>query len=410
MLPCVNIWTSIRRIQTSSDIMAAPDPAPFPLVDMQAIANARNDWRALGLRVAAADGDATGALFAVFRDPDLLVAIAPLDCVLYLATPAILTPDLLELVPPHRVVLAIDAAALADPAAVKQLVDLHDDGYRIMLDGAAAAGIAPPPALQRTSRACAAGAAGEPLAALSGPHLAREVDDAARFAECAAAGFEWFSGAYPFHPAPSAEPDDGSSRKRLLAMLGLLARDADTSELELLLKQDPALSYHLLKLVNSAAFALSNPITSFGQAINLLGRRQLQRWLQLLLYARRQEDGLPNLLLPQAALRAAQMEALVKARGGDRDAQDIAFMVGVFSLLDVLFALPMDELVGALSLPAGAGEALLARSGPLGALLKLVETPLPPAQALQDAAITPVRWWHSQLHAHHWAIQVSRNL
>ena len=391
--------------------MAAPDPAPFPLVDLQAIASARNEWRALGLRVSAAGGDATNALFAVFRDPDLLVAIAPLDCVLYLATPAILTPDLLELIPPHRVVLAVDAAALADPGALKQLVDLHDDGYRIMLDGAPPAGVAVPPGLQRTSRDCGAGApGGQPLSALSGPHLARQVGDAARFAECTAAGFEWFSGDYPFHPAPSVEPDDGSSRKRLLAMLGLLARDADTSELEHLLKQDPALSYHLLKLVNSAAFALSNPITSFGQAINLLGRRQLQRWLQLLLYARQQEDGLPNLLLPQAALRAAQMEALCKVNGGGRDAQDIAFMVGVFSLLDVLFALPMDELVGALSLPAGAGEALLTRSGPLGAMLRLVETPLPSAQALQDAAITSTRWWHSQLHAHHWAIQVSRNL
>lgn len=391
--------------------MAASDPALFPLVEMRAVTNARNEWRALSLTVGAFDGDATAALFAIFRQPDLLVAIAPLDCMLCLATPAILTPDLLELMPPSRLVLVIPAAALADAAAARQLVDLRDDGYRIMLDGAAPAGVALPPTLQRVSLDCSGGAplpAALPL--LSGPHLARGVGDAARFGACANAGFEWFSGDYPFHPAPSAEPNDGTTCKRLLAMLGLLARDAETGELEHLLKQDPALSYHLLKLVNSAAFALSSPITSFGQAINLLGRRQLQRWLQLLLYARQQEDGLPNLLLPQAALRAAQMEALCKARGGDLEAQDLAFMTGVFSLLDVLFAAPMAELVGALKLPADATDALLTRGSPLGKLLRLVEAPAPRRQALQEAAIAPALWWRSQLHAHHWAIQVSRNL
>jgi EAL and modified HD-GYP domain-containing signal transduction protein len=125
-------------------------------------------------------------------------------------------------------------------------------------------------------------------------------------------------------------------------MLALLARDADSRELEILLKQDPALSYHLLKLVNSAAFA-AVPDHQLRPGDQPLGRRQLQRWLQLLLYARQHPDGPPNLLLPLAALRAAQLEALCKRDGGDRDEQDLAFMTGVFSLLDRLFRMPMAE-------------------------------------------------------------------
>ena len=101
------------------------------------------------------------------------------------------------------------------------------------------------------------------------------------------------------------------------------------------------MSFHLLKLVNSAAFAVNTAITGYAQAIAVLGRRQLQRWLQLLLYARGGADGLPNLLLPLAALRAGQLEMLCKRDGGDRDEQDLAFMTGAFSLLDRLLGMPM---------------------------------------------------------------------
>jgi c-di-GMP phosphodiesterase len=256
----------------------------------------------------------------------------------------------------------------------------------------------------------AAAPAPESLLPMFGPHLAHHVDSPLRFAQCLQAGFGWISGDWPLHPLPDEAHKDGTSRKRLLALLGMLARDADTHELETLLKQDPALSFHLLKLVNSAAFARGGPITSFGQAITVLGRRQLQRWLQLLLYARQQDDGLANPLLPLAAVRAAQMEALCKLRGGARDEQDQAFMVGVFALLDVLFALPMEEIVGALNLAPEAAAALLHRSGPLGGMLALAEAGCADAAALDALGIEAQQWWQSQLGAYHWAIQVSRNL
>jgi EAL and modified HD-GYP domain-containing signal transduction protein len=390
--------------------MAAFDPAQFPLVEMQAVANACNQWVALTVRIAD-EGGAGAALQALFNTHDLLSAVAPLDCVLMLAAPAVLSPPLLDRMPPDRIIFAFAAGALAVEGAERQMLDLQQAGYRILLDGPVPDGGAAPPGLRSVSLDCSAGAlAPGSLPAVLGPHLARAIDSGARLAECEAAGFSWFSGDYPIHPGASAEPHDGTSRKRLLDLLGLLARDADSRELETLLKQDPALSYHLLKLVNSAAFALSMPINSFGQAISLLGRRQLQRWLQLLLYARRHEDGLPNLLLPLAALRAAQMESLCKLQGGDHEAQDLAFMAGVFSLLDVLLALPMDQIVGALGLAPDVRDALLRREGPLGTTLRLAETAAPSLQDLQDAAIAPGQWWKSQLQAYHWAIQVSRNL
>ena len=379
----------------------------FPLVDLHFVADAHNDWVALSMRVHSPD-PAEAALRSVFADADVLNAIAPLDCVLLLDSTAVLSPTLLEKLPTSRIVLSIAAAALAGEGELARLKALHAMGYRIMLDGALPAGVVVPPAIGAVSRDCSAGApAPGSLAPLFAPHLARFVGTSVRQEACAAAGFTWFSGDYPMYPKPATEPDDGTSRRRLLALLALLARDADTCELEALLKQDPALCFHLLKLVNSAAFALGKPITSFNQAIAILGRRQMQRWLQLLLYARPELDAPPNLLLPIAARRGAQLEILCKNAGGDRSAQDIAFMTGVFSLLDRLFAMPMAEVVRTLELPGDVCEALLRRAGRLGRLLHFVEiTPT----SLDTTAISPDAWWRSQLHAYHWAIQVSRNV
>jgi EAL and modified HD-GYP domain-containing signal transduction protein len=385
------------------------DSTQFPLVDVRFVANGRNEWVALLLHIEQAPNVAD-AVQTLFAKPDVLAAVAPLDCVLLLDTPAVLTPPILKLLPSNRVVLAFAAASLADDAARARALELHNDGYRVLLDGALPAGVFRPAALRTVAQDCSTDAELPVLSSLFGPHLARGVDNASRLAACERAGFAWFSGDYPLQRAStSADSCDAASKRRLLTLLALLGRDADSRELEALLKQDAALSFHLLKLVNSAAFAVNTQITSFGQAINLLGRRQLQRWLQLLLYARQQVDGLPNLLLPLAAVRGAQMEELSRCEDDGRDAQDQAFMTGVFSLLDRLFGIPMDELVADLGLPPHVAAALLRREGVLGQRLRLVEA-APGAEALRTAGVDPATWWHTQLHGWHWGIQVGRNV
>jgi EAL and modified HD-GYP domain-containing signal transduction protein len=387
--------------------MASTDSLLFPLVAIAPVANMQNAWAALSLRVEPGEG----VLESLFAEPYLLAAIAPLNCILMLASPAAIAPELQAMMPPQRVILAFQASSLQDDNNRERAVALHEAGYRILIDGALPEGVSAPAGLAAVATDFTdAEPKSQVLPLVYGPHLAHGVNSAARLGQCARVGYEWFSGAYALHPLPNATPQDGSSRKRLMTLLGLLARDAETREIEALLKQDPSLSYHLLKLANSAAFAHSTPISSFGQAISVLGRRQLQRWLQLLLYARQQADGLPNPLLPLAAMRAAQMEALCKLAGGERDQQDLAFMTGVFSLLDLLFGMTMEEIVGALNLPAIASNALLTRSGQFGELLAMTEAPPLSAAALERARISPREWWGSQLQAYHWAIQVSRNL
>lgn len=389
--------------------MSAPEVSLFPLVELVAVSNAQYEWVALTFAPSADAGDAFQATLTLLKTPDVFAALAPLDCILPVPQPHLLEQSQLEGLLAHRIILRVPATACAEVAVQKKLAGFADAGYRIMLDGVAAGSAA----TMSGARALMVDAAVTlppvlALVAQPGPHLATGMHSEARIAECAKAGFRWFAGDFALHPPLDGNQGDGTSRKRLLALLGLLARDADSHELEVLLKQDPALSYHLLKLVNSAAFALSSPIHNFGQAINVLGRRQLQRWLQLLLYARQQDDGLGNPLLPLAAVRAALMEALARAQGWDRDEQDKAFVAGIFSLLDVLLGMPMSEVVAALSLDLDVVMALLERAGPLGALLQLVERP--DGTALAAAGISRETHWEAQLQAYHWAIQVSRNL
>jgi c-di-GMP phosphodiesterase len=383
------------------------DPSSFPLAGLEAVANAQHQWVALAM-TPAPGADPWQTLLTLLSYPDVGAALAPLDCIVTLEEPLRLQEEHMAALPPGRVVLRIPSAVLADAPVRKRCAQLVEQGYRIISDGEPGVHGIEAGVRGVTSDCAVALPSALALMSLPGPHWARNVPGAARLAVCRAAGMHWFSG--PYERETSPQTGDGTSRKRLLALLGLLARDADSRELETILKQDPALSYHLLKLVNSAAFALSAPVHNFGQAINMLGRRQLQRWLQLLLYARQQDDSTAHLLLPLAALRAAQMEVLCRQQGGDRDRQDMAFVVGVFALLDVLLGMPMPEIVGALHLDADVAAALIDRAGPFGELLALVEQPVPDAARLAALGLSPEGFWQSQLQGYHWAIQVSRNL
>ena len=383
--------------------MAASNNNSTPLVALRPVSNANRDWVAVML-----DSETEADLASVFATPDFLAAIAPLDCLLPLSQP-LADSSMLAALPADRILFNLPAAVLAQAEPHQAVLGYHEAGYRVQIDGPLPDGVPLPAALRAVSRDLGTDEA-MPLLPMGGPHLARNVASIERLEHCAAAGSHWFAGEFALHPiARNDGQDDGTSRKRLLSLLGLLARDADSRDIENLLKQDPALSYHLLKLANSAAFAVTTPIHSFGQAINVLGRRQLQRWLQLLLYARPQQSGPHNPLLPLAALRGGQLEYLCKHSGGDKEEQDLAFMTGVFSLLDLLLGMTMDEIVASLSLPSEAAQALLTREGKLGRWLALAEGV--PSEALLDrAGVTREACWHSQLHAFHWAIQVSRNL
>ncbi len=198
----------------------------------------------------------------------------------------------------------------------------------------------------------------------------------AAFPAAVPAGIAYIGGDWPLAPPPRPVGQQAASRALAMQLVQLVSIDADTHEIEALLRRDPTLSYHLLRLVNSlgsGGAAVGRKVTSFSQAILILGRQQLRRWLNLMLFASREGDVRSPMLLARVAVRARLMELLARAAGLDKQHQEQAFMAGMFSLLGVLFGSPLAQVLAPLALADAVQQALLERRGELGTLLALVE-------------------------------------
>lgn len=206
--------------------------------------------------------------------------------------------------------------------------------------------------------------------------LAEKVDSAEQAERCRQLGFDLFQGYYFAKPVVLTGKRSDPSKLALLKLLGLILSDAETNEIEQAFKHNPTLSYNLMRLVNSVATGLSHKINSLSQAIVVLGRRQLQRWLQLLLFTvdNNGDAVFPTPLMQLAATRGKMAELLAQTtHPRDRDYQDRAFTAGIMSLLDTLLGMPIQDIVQQLNLAEDVQQALLAREGPIGRLLQLAE-------------------------------------
>ena len=219
--------------------------------------------------------------------------------------------------------------------------------------------------------------------------LAEKVDNREDMQCCHDLGFDLFQGYYFAKPVVIQGKKLDHSQLALLRLMNLLVGDAENSELELVFKQEPGLTINLLRLTNSVACGLPVKITSLRHAITLLGRRQLQRWLQLLLYTASSGKGI-NPLLQLAATRGRLMELLAeKIAPTDKAFADNAFMAGILSLTPALLSQTMEEIVAGLTLSREVHAALCEHSGRHGDLLRITELLEEEDQTEEMEAILP---------------------
>lgn len=385
-------------------------PVAVPLITLQPVVDSGNSWVAMLLE---ADFPLDGlALDALLEKAELAEICSAIPCVASV-DPRRIDPALAARLPPDRLVLRFPLAFATEPTNHALLADLRSAGFRLMVDGFPAADAPLSPAVESLAVACPGHALpagfGDWLRSLPGPHLATGTLDKVCPGHCK---FTWLAGHLAGHASPVLKGDP-TARGLLLKLLALVATDADTAEIEALIKRDPHLSYQLLKLVNSVAYAPGKHVGSFSQAISLLGRRQLQRWLQLLLYVRSAGSHTASPLLPRAAMRAGLMEGLARHLGMSREMQEQAFMVGMFSLLEALFDSPIAEIVAPLHLTDDVVQALVGGGGQLGRLYAIVlaseQAPAPAlADALAAAGIDSAAWAALLIPAARWVVQIAR--
>ncbi len=156
--------------------------------------------------------------------------------------------------------------------------------------------------------------------------------------------------------------------QRLCQLLNDVVADRDTAQIGAALRADLALSYRLLRFVNSPAVGLAQPVESVEQAVMVLGRAELYRWLSVLLTASGAGRKASRALQEVSMARARLLELLAPDAGAPPPA---LFTVGLLSMLDALLQVPLAEALAPLQIAEPAREAIVGRSGPWWPLLQL---------------------------------------
>jgi len=296
----------------------------------------------------------------------------------------VLMSDFVRFLPPDRVILEILETVLPTDAILARVRELKELGFKFALDDVIGHSEQVSKLLDLVDviKIDLKGVSRDELVRLAtslrGARqklLAEKVETVEEFRLCLELGFEYFQGYYFARPAILSGKKITPSELVVLRLLELIGSNADNAAIEAAVKRDALLSMNLLRLVNSRAAGPDRHIESVSQAVAQLGRSQLQRWLQILLYST--PDGRVELnspLLQMATTRGRLLELMSQAlRPGDTASAETAFTVGMMSLMDALLAIPMAAILDRVDVSQDVKAALLDRAGDYGAMLSVAE-------------------------------------
>ncbi|MEW5943393.1 MAG: EAL domain-containing protein [Pseudomonadota bacterium] len=287
--------------------------------------------------------------------------------------------DFLELLPPQRVVLELLEDVEITPKLLTRCRALRAKGFHIALDDYEHTSIrAPLLEIASYVKADIQQLGREKTAALmrsledsSITMVAEKVETKGEFQFCKELGFNYFQGYHFAHPETLTAKVINPAHSTVLNLLDRVRNNAQIKDIENGFKGDVALSFKLLRYINSVGFGLSCEIQSIQHALAILGYQQLYRWLTLLL-ATASGDSTPP-ALTKTAITRGRLTELLGQNFLEKTEWDNLFIVGIFSLLDAMLEMPMDDILDKLHLSEPISDALLNRKGIYGPFLMLTE-------------------------------------
>jgi EAL and modified HD-GYP domain-containing signal transduction protein len=298
---------------------------------------------------------------------------------------SLLMSDVLELLPHNRIVIELLETVEIDNEVIERCRQLKAMGFRLALDDFEYTPAYDPlfplvEIIKFDVMLSTRETISKTLKILTRwPHLkmlAEKVETQEEFDHFKSLNFNLYQGYFFAKPSVLSGKKSNPNQISLLRALGLIMSDAEIDEIERPFKESPDLMVGLLRLVNSVGMGLTRKIGTLHQALVILGRQQLQRWVQLLMYAK-SGNAAAGPLMQMAAVRAKTMELLSQSHVNQihttHEATEHAFMTGILSLVDVALGVDINEIIEQLGLIDEVKQAILTREGFLGKLLLLVE-------------------------------------
>jgi c-di-GMP-related signal transduction protein len=171
--------------------------------------------------------------------------------------------------------------------------------------------------------------------------LAERVETAEEFGRAHSAGYDYFQGFFFARPAIIKGRQIPAAKLNCLRLLGELQHpELDFDRLRAMISQDLSFSCKLLRYVNSAMFSPRTEINTIGQSLMILGEMGVRHWIAIAALPELAKDK-PGELVTHSLVRASFCERLAEMAGHRERSQ--GFLMGMFSLLNALIDVPLEQ-------------------------------------------------------------------